>query len=113
MAVNTNQEIRHAFPCSQCGLCCQQVRRSNLTTHLDRGDGICQYFDANSNGCTIYDQRPEICRIEKQFIINYADQYSWAEFVDLNLQVCKQLIEDAQDCVHSSRPDSNHYKNLG
>ncbi|MGD9585419.1 MAG: YkgJ family cysteine cluster protein [Brachymonas sp.] len=110
MAIIPDQKIRQAFPCSQCGLCCQQVYRSNLTIHLDRGDGTCRHFDANSKSCIIYDQRPDICRVDQQFIAHYSSQYSWDEFIYLNMQVCKQLTHDAKDSI--ANPPSHPVKTI-
>ena len=81
------------FPCVQCGLCCQHVNQAEETRFLDRGDGTCLYYNNASKLCRIYDDRPDICRVELQFQLNYAQRYTWGEFLALNLIVCKQLIE--------------------
>ncbi|MGD7035142.1 YkgJ family cysteine cluster protein [Methylotuvimicrobium buryatense] len=90
MASLTNQVIP-TFPCTQCGLCCQHVYLADETRFLDRGDGICRHYSADSRQCTIYDKRPDICRVDRQYVQHYASLYSWEEFVALNLQVCRQL----------------------
>lgn len=54
----------NTFPCTQCGACCRHVNLSELTVYLDRGDGICHYYDLDSRLCSIYENRPEICRVE-------------------------------------------------
>lgn len=79
------------FPCTQCGLCCQNVNLADETHFLDRGDGTCRHYNENSKLCTIYATRPEICQVERQYILRYADSYSWDEFVALNVQVCQVL----------------------
>lgn len=79
------------FPCTQCGLCCQKVGLSELTRDLDRGDGACKYFDDVNKSCTIYVSRPDICRVDLQYKINYSQDYSWGEFVELNLEACRKL----------------------
>lgn len=79
------------FPCTQCGLCCQHVHFSDETRFLDRGDGMCKHYDKASKLCTIYAERPDICRVDRQFVLRYAQKYSWDEYVALNLQVCNQL----------------------
>lgn len=90
MADLTDQVIR-AFPCTQCGLCCQHVHLADETRFLDRGDGTCRHYNADSKQCTIYDERPDICRVDLQYALHYHRLYSWEEFVALNLQVCRQL----------------------
>ena len=32
------------FKCDQCGLCCRSVGTSYVYKDLDRGDGVCRYF---------------------------------------------------------------------
>lgn len=85
-------QVMFKFPCSKCGLCCQYVYLADETRFLDRGDGICLHYNEFSKLCTIYAYRPDICRVDRQYILNYAHLYSWDEFVLLNMQVCKQLI---------------------
>lgn len=80
-----------AFPCTQCGLCCQHVHLADETRFLDRGDGTCRHYDAASKSCTIYAERPDICRVDRMYALRYARQYTWEEFVALNLQVCTTL----------------------
>ena len=38
--------------------------------------------------CAIYDKRPQICRVEDQYLLNYQSQYSWQEFIALNQAAC-------------------------
>jgi len=67
------------------------VDRSPQTQHLDRGDGTCRHFIADRNACGIYDDRPDICRVDRQYALHYAQQMSWDEFVELNQGVCTAL----------------------
>lgn len=79
------------FPCNKCGICCQRVHWAEETKFLDRGDGVCKHYAKDSKLCTIYAQRPEICRVDRQYTLHYANKYDWNEFVALNLQVCRAL----------------------
>lgn len=79
------------FPCNQCGACCRHVNRAVETRYLDRSDGVCRHYDEISKQCNIYEQRPLICQVEKQFLLNYQDQYSWPEFIDMNQIACRIL----------------------
>ncbi|NAR49377.1 YkgJ family cysteine cluster protein [Acinetobacter haemolyticus] len=81
------------FPCVQCGACCRHVDLSGLTAYLDRGDGVCRHYDQDSHLCTIYDTRPDICRVDTYYEKNFKEILPWTEFVDLNLIACKQLSE--------------------
>ncbi len=85
--------MKKNFPCSQCGACCRHVDLSELTAYLNRGDGVCRYYDQITHLCTIYDSRPEVCRID-QFYEQYLQaKIAWQDFVELNLIACKQLNE--------------------
>ncbi|WP_438766594.1 YkgJ family cysteine cluster protein [Kushneria sp. TE3] len=79
------------FSCTQCGLCCRNVHLAEETRFLDRGNGACRHYNEAQKLCTIYSHRPDICRVDRQYELNYSKQYSWDEFVDLNLQVCHIL----------------------
>jgi len=58
---------------------------------LNRGDGVCRYFDTQQRNCSIYASRPDICRVKTQFDLHYKQQMSWNAFVAINLSVCEQL----------------------
>lgn len=79
------------FPCSSCGQCCKNVHLSEQTNYLDRGDGTCRHFDNKSLLCTIYEQRPLICRIEDYHEKYLSHLYDWDGFVKMNLEVCEHL----------------------
>ena len=78
------------FPCTACGACCRNLSHSSLYADLDRGDGICRHFDINTNLCRIYETRPIICRVTEMFEA-FEDHLTWEEYVDLNLQSCREL----------------------
>lgn len=79
------------FPCYQCGRCCQNVHLAAETQFLDRGDGTCRHFDALAKNCSIYEHRPDICRVDLQYQLNYRVHYTWEKFIAVNLQACEQL----------------------
>ena len=85
--------ISPPFPCNGCGLCCEQVHRSSETAFLDGGDGSCRHFDPASRQCTIYESRPDICRVDRQYLLRFHTQCTWEEFVAINTRACKQLAE--------------------
>ncbi|WP_433767698.1 YkgJ family cysteine cluster protein [Pseudomonas putida] len=89
----------NTFPCSQCGLCCQHVHLAEETRFLDRGDGTCRHFDTPGKRCTIYAERPDICRVDRQYTQRYAQHYSWDEYVTLNVQACTLLQDQAEQRV--------------
>ena len=90
--VEYDQEVT-PFPCSKCGLCCQNVDVNILYHDLDRGDGVCYYYEEGSKECSIYNDRPDICNITTMFN-TYFSHMSWVEFVKLNQSVCEDMIQD-------------------
>ncbi|WP_404418832.1 YkgJ family cysteine cluster protein [Marinospirillum sp.] len=86
-----SQQSLTLFPCNSCGKCCSNVHFSQETKSLDRGDGICRHLNINNKKCSIYDTRPDICRVELQYRKNYASTYTWKDFVEVNLSICRGL----------------------
>lgn len=80
-----------AFPCNRCGACCRHVHLAKETLFLNRGDGCCQHYDDNSKQCLIYADRPSICRVDEQYLLNYQSLITWEAFVEVNVQACKKL----------------------
>ncbi|MGF1788833.1 YkgJ family cysteine cluster protein [Photobacterium swingsii] len=91
------------FPCNGCGKCCANVHLSEITLPLSRGDGICRHLDTVTKRCQIYDNRPDICQVELQYRENYAEQFSWDEFIAINLEICESLPDrittNSQDLI--------------
>ena len=69
------------FKCDKCGECCRNLDKSDLYKDLDRGDGTCKYLDGNI--CSIYEERPLLCRVDESYevlfkdIINRSDYYKF------------------------------------
>ena len=80
------------FPCTACGQCCRNVHLSRLTEYLSRGDGICRYLDENSNLCSIYEERPLGCNVDKFFKLFLKDKISWLDYVRQNSDFCRVLL---------------------
>ena len=70
------------------------LKRNPLYKNLDRGDGVCRYFDEKTHLCTIYDKRPVICNIDKMYEIYYSSQMSRDEYYRLNQKCCQILKKD-------------------
>ncbi len=77
------------FKCSQCGECCRHLDRSELYRELDRGDGVCRYLSGNL--CSIYENRPLLCRIDESYDKYFSEIYTRDEYYRLNEQACKSL----------------------
>ena len=81
------------FPCTGCGLCCQNISTVEELKDFDIGNGICKYFNALENECSIYAERPNICKVEKMFEIKYKKYFTKEEFYIENAKACNALQE--------------------
>ena len=79
------------FPCDACGKCCRNLHLSSELNYLNRGDGVCKYLNEKNNRCSVYEERPEICRVDLQYKKHFATIYSWDKFVEMNVAICKEL----------------------
>lgn len=78
------------FLCIKCGACCRNLGLLELYKDLDRGDGVCIYFNEETNLCSIYEIRPLICRVEEGYRL-VSQQISYEEYICLNYKACKDL----------------------
>ncbi|MCI8377963.1 MAG: YkgJ family cysteine cluster protein [Lachnospiraceae bacterium] len=77
------------FACKQCGLCCRNLKLSPLYAELDRGDGVCRYLKGNL--CSIYNERPLLCRIDESYEVYFKGSFSKEEYYKLNYEMCNKL----------------------
>lgn len=81
------------FSCDKCGLCCMHIDTSPLSAPLDRGDGVCKFFEEDSKLCSIYEKRPILCNVDKAYHAYYRDKLTIKDFYQLNYAECKRLKE--------------------
>jgi len=81
------------FPCTGCGLCCQNISDIKELETFDLGNGVCKYFNILDNVCTIYEERPDICRVDKMFELKYQQFFTKKVFYQENARVCNLLQE--------------------
>lgn len=77
------------FPCNKCGACCRNLKLSPLYAQLDRGDGVCIYLAGNL--CSIYDNRPLLCRVDECYEKYFKEAISVEEYYRLNQESCQKL----------------------
>ncbi len=77
------------FKCDKCGICCKNLHMSLLYGELDRGDGICKFL--NDNLCSIYKNRPLLCRIDDSYDAFFSNIMSKDEYYRINYKVCNNL----------------------
>lgn len=78
------------FECSKCGICCRNIDKIPELSEFHNGDGVCIYLNRN-NLCSIYENRPDICNVEKMYQLKYKDIMSWDEYEKMNMEGCRIL----------------------
>ncbi|MDR3397374.1 MAG: YkgJ family cysteine cluster protein [Pandoraea sp.] len=91
MVLHASESTPRAFPCTRCGACCKHVGLSDVTRFLDRGDGACRHFDDAGKICSIYERRPNVCRVDDYYVSHYVRLLTWEEFIEVNLRACATL----------------------
>jgi len=79
------------FYCDKCGLCCSHIGGSEIYKDLDRGDGVCKFLKGNL--CSIYDNRPLLCRVDESYEKIFSGRISREDFYELNYKACNTLKE--------------------
>ncbi len=77
------------FECDKCGNCCRHLDQSEIYKDLDMGNGTCRYLSGNL--CSIYDDRPSLCRIDECYEKFFSEIYTREEYYRLNEEACKRL----------------------
>jgi uncharacterized protein len=85
--------MANEFPCNSCGLCCQHISGIKELEHFDNGQGVCIHL--KNHQCSIYENRPDVCRVDVMYERYYKQLFSWDDFVKENVNVCKGLQEKA------------------
>jgi Fe-S-cluster containining protein len=80
------------YPCSSCGLCCQHVGDIPQLQELSGKEGACIHL-SESNECSIYNERPLLCRIDEAYNSGLFSEYTLKEFYKFNASVCNDLQE--------------------
>lgn len=81
---------KNFFKCIKCGLCCQNLNKSQLYDDLNDGTGTCIYYDKVTHLCSIYNNRPEKCNVDKCYKY-FSDKYTYEEYLELNYKSCEML----------------------
>ena len=77
------------FHCYQCGACCRVPEVMAQFPHLDRGDGTCRHLI--DNRCSIYNDRPLICRVDECYEQLFKNVMTREEYYQQQNEFCKQL----------------------
>lgn len=79
------------FKCDCCGQCCRHISLSDIYSSLDRGDGICKFFDEDKSLCSIYENRPIECNVDAMFELYFSQKMTKEEYYELNYKACRKL----------------------
>ncbi len=77
------------FPCDCCGECCRHIGNIPQLKAYDIGNGVCKYLEGNL--CTIYETRPEICRVDTMYDRYFSNFYTREDFYRINTAGCAEL----------------------
>lgn len=77
------------FQCDKCGECCRHLDLSPIYHSLDRGDGVCKYLSENL--CTIYEDRPLLCRVDESYEAYFKDSITKNDYYKLNYENCNKI----------------------
>ena len=80
------------FICVKCGECCRHLERSDVYSDLNRGDGVCIYLTGDL--CSIYEQRPLLCRVDECYEAFFGGRYTREEYEKLNYDSCNLLKKE-------------------
>ena len=69
------------------------ITDSAVDVGLDRGDGVCMYFDETTRLCLIYDRRPIICNVDMFYQKYLCGVFTQEEFYEINYKSCKKIKE--------------------
>lgn len=92
-------EIRRKFSCCCCGACCRSLYMIPDLENTELSgfcgpDGVCIYLDKNTNLCTIYEDRPLLCRVDDQYDLLFRDKMTRSEYYKLQHEICKILDDN-------------------
>ncbi|UXH76239.1 YkgJ family cysteine cluster protein [Roseateles amylovorans] len=76
------------FPCTSCGRCCRQLPAASV---LNLGDGVCRHLDPASQRCTVYVQRPLVCRVDDLYRQRLAGSISKRVYYLLQAHACAEM----------------------
>lgn len=77
------------FKCDKCGACCKNLDKSPVYDKLNSGNGVCKYLVGNL--CSIYENRPLLCRVDESYEILFKDTMARSEYYKLNYKFCDKL----------------------
>ncbi|WP_326140721.1 YkgJ family cysteine cluster protein [Lysinibacillus capsici] len=81
------------FPCTKCGACCMSIDEIDFLEHYNE-NGVC--INLIEGGCSIYTERPLLCRIDESYEAFFSSYMSKENFYLINAKACNELQEKLQ-----------------
>ncbi|MBO5265572.1 MAG: YkgJ family cysteine cluster protein [Ruminococcus sp.] len=75
------------FECKKCGKCCRSISRTGLLKEFENENGECIHL-TDDNRCDIYDNRPDICNVEKMYELHFHKFMTFEEYMKHNKDMC-------------------------
>lgn len=92
--------LNKMFKCDMCGECCRNIGLSEVYAFLDDGTGKCRYLEDNK--CSIYSERPLLCRIDDCYDVYFSTYLTRDEYYSLNYETCKALQFKAEQLLSNN-----------
>jgi uncharacterized protein len=93
-----------SYPCSGCGACCRRIDKAVNIIGISSKEPDSEFYfpftwDENGrcemltddNKCSVYDNRPTICNIDKLFAMIAIDKET---FYKMNIDACNKMMDD-------------------
>ena len=73
------------------GACCKFLPEEPFPgmEGFNRGDGVCKHLQ--DGACSIYEDRPVVCRTDAMWELFYSKHMSWEEYIDRGKACCEAL----------------------
>lgn len=82
------------FPCTACGACCRSIHliEEKYKDQFEvKEDGKTCVHLGNDNKCTIYNDRPEICKIKGNYMKMFLEIMPLEDYYKATAESCKQM----------------------
>ena len=87
----------YLYNCETCGAqCCKNWNPARYDRTIVDERGVCKYLNTTTNLCTIYNERPNFCRVYTWYYEQYKDQKSLQDFLSSQRLGCDILQKIAQ-----------------
>jgi len=79
--------------CSGCGICCKMVAHLQYFPEPIDENGACTHLKED-NSCSIYEDRPLICRVDDMYEVLKKHFKSKQEYIKLTVDTCNLMITE-------------------